>query len=342
MLNARYTPYASSNLSQTLTLLSGVPLCCFISLSALLPVSAQPSAQPQDANRVPAYDPLSDPRIDRREHPNAPRETRPPSLLNMGFQEGPPEPVHPVFLKFAAWLQKYRAAANKAELLAEGVNLAKMRRSALSELIKKNPQRALEWKISQENRALLPPEILAHLETSVAGCGEFNVLIILSPREGPQNPQAGKPSTGTLAGALRGARSGKTMTRQAILGDKIYQAYVYGWRRSLTTKYNIPLQGIAVDDSLAIDINPARVLAPGEMPPAGAKIGNPDRKCLLCGSDFRAAANRQAADEAGLVAQIGNTYYFFDSRNHLHQVIEKMIEMQLKMALSSAVFAMNH
>ena len=179
------------------------------------------------------------------------------------------------------------------------MQLAKTRRAALAELIVKNPQRALDWAISQANRAILPAEIVAQLETRVAGCAEYSVLITKSPL--PATPNSTAPP-----------RLVSTIMRYAVIDGKIFKAYVYGWRTKLTTKYNIPLHGVAVDNLLAIDINPARALEPGEKMPEGAKIGNPDKKCPLCGADFK--------EGAGVVAQIGSLYYFFDSSAHLKRL----------------------
>lgn len=289
--------------------------------------------QAQVAPEAPSYDPDTDPRIDRRPHPNAPRSSAPTSLLHLGVKPtGPIENENPVFLAFAIWIQKYRLApeTQKTELVIEGINLAKTRRIALLELIINNPQRALEWAVSYENRALLPDTILAHLETRVAGCGALDVIVSLSrPSSNPGRPQrTGQTNTpkartgGSLTDYLNSDARDKTLTRKARISGKSYDAYVYGWRRSLTTKYNIPLQGIAVDTALALDVNPARVLENDEMPPAGAIIGNAGRKCPLCGGDFSA--------ETGIVAQIGSVFYFFDSRAHLEQVAEKIIQGQLQ------------
>ncbi len=143
-------------------------VACCLAIGLLLP-----SLQAQDA----AFDPDTDPRIDRREHPNAPHTAQPPSPLDVGNPATQPKD-DPIFLEFAAWIQKYRLAAadKKPILLTEGVQLAKMRRAALAELIVKNPQRALDWAISQANRAILPTEIGAQLETRVAGCTEYKVI----------------------------------------------------------------------------------------------------------------------------------------------------------------------
>lgn len=271
------------------------------------------------------YDIENDPRIDRREHPNAPHIVREPSPLDFEPQNGANVKDDPIFLSFAAWIQKYRLAMEnkKPELVAEGLSLAKARRAALLELIKNNPQRALSWAISQENRAVLPVDILAQLETRVAGCGTYNVLITntMAPTRNSQpNISVAPTNSNQTSNEPPKERMVSTIMRYSAINGKVFQVYVYGWRKSLTTKYNIPLQGIAVDNLLAIDVNPARVLEAGEKVPEGAKIGNPDKKCPLCGADFK--------ENGGVVAQIGSIYYYFDSLAHLRQIAEKLIESE--------------
>lgn len=261
------------------------------------------------------FDPNTDPRIDRREHPNAPHIVQPPSPLDIESETlATAAKNDPIFLEFGSWIQKYRLATEdkKPTLLAEGLTLAKTRRTALSELIKNNPKRALDWAISRENRAILPAEVLAQLETRVAGCFDYSVLITNTPISGAGTPNGPTP------------RPVSTITRYAVRDGKIFKAYVYGWRTGLTTKYNIPLQGVAVDNLLAIDINPARTLEVGETVPANAKIGNADKKCPLCGADFN--------EETGVVAQIGSLYYFFDSPTHLKRLAEGLIEIEKSIA----------
>jgi hypothetical protein len=286
--------------------------------------------QAQVAPETPDYDPNTDPRIDRREHPNAPKSPSSPSPLRFGVKSaGPVENENPVFLAFAAWIQKYRLAneLQKKNLLVEGIALTKERRDALIELIKNHPQRALEWAVSRENRVILPPEVQEQLETHVTGCGDYDVLIA---RPSGQN-------NATLNGSLRRNppkltnTQRQTIMRYAVIGGKRYKVHVFGWRHGLTTKYNIPLHGIAVDNLLALSDAPARVLEAGEPVPAGAAIGNPDRKCPLCGGDYhedqtKLTAVAETDAEKSVIAQIGNIYYYFDNLAHLRQIETKLIQ----------------
>ncbi len=48
--------------------------------------------------------------------------------------------------------------------------------------------------------------------------------------------------------------------RAVVIGESRYKAAVYGRRMTMTTKMDIPLQGIVIDDTMAVDESPARVL----------------------------------------------------------------------------------
>lgn len=216
-----------------------------------------------------------------------------------------------VFLNFAAWVQTYRTTPEnrKAALEAEGVALAQQRRQMMLALFDSDPERAMKWAMPWSTRALLPPAVAQLLEVPVAGCGAFNVLAARMV-----DPQSG---------ALR-----VQIMRHAVVNGKIYKARVYGRKRGLTTKYNISQHGIAFDNVLLLHESPVRVLEPREAVPAGAKWGNADRKCPLCGKPAGGAASGAAGGEMAVIAQIGNTYYAFDSAEHVQRVAAQLEKME--------------
>src|SRR5262249_53232360 len=55
-----------------------------------------------------------------------------------------------------------------------------------------------------------------------------------------------------------------TVRRQVTLHGETFEAFVYGRRRALKSRTAVAFHGIAVDDKLAVDEDPVRVLRPAE------------------------------------------------------------------------------
>ncbi|MFN7142099.1 MAG: M66 family metalloprotease, partial [Limisphaerales bacterium] len=89
---------------------------------------------------------------------------------------------------------------------------------------------ALQQKVDQEVRLRLPDQIVALLETPISGRGEYGVL-------------AGLPTE-------RGAAP--VALRTVTLDGELYRAFVYGRREAMTSAKNVWLEGIAVDDVVAL------------------------------------------------------------------------------------------
>jgi hypothetical protein len=154
-----------------------------------------------------------------------------------------PSPSSATQAAFAAWSDRYQKAVNGREreaLVAEGVRLAVARRSALRELIQKNPRQALAEALPAEARQHLPVEVLERLEQAVSGRGFYGVLIA------DYFDEAGE------------ARS--EVRREVVMGGKRYQAFVYGNRLRQMTRPDTLLSGVAVDDLIALYDEPS----PGE------------------------------------------------------------------------------
>ncbi|MGC8990477.1 MAG: hypothetical protein ACP5MD_10170, partial [Verrucomicrobiia bacterium] len=138
-----------------------------------------------------------------------------------------------VHRKFAEWAKNYSAASLQAKtelpFLAQGEALARDRRAALKTLIETDPKQALALAIPSDVRELLPASISRYLEERISGQGALDVMISENFDEGTCKVQ-----------------------RTARVGDKTYQAFVYGQRLFQTCQSNIPLEGIAIDGSLAV------------------------------------------------------------------------------------------
>src|SRR5437899_9827555 len=150
------------------------------------------------------------------------------------------------FARFHDWAERYIAAdaSAKVALEAEGIALAETRREALASLIKTNPERALELAAPLSVRRALPLTVQRLLEERVSGRGTLAVLGVLA-EPGQENQ---------LAPTIRTAQ----------FGTRELNAFVSGRRLGEPTRANIPLNGIAVDNSFAVNENPVRVLEPVE------------------------------------------------------------------------------
>ncbi|MCZ7647696.1 MAG: PKD domain-containing protein [Planctomycetota bacterium] len=141
------------------------------------------------------------------------------------------------FLAFERWLNKWDGNQDhdSETLLAEGVQLAVQRRTALAKLIQFDPQKALEYALPASIRTRLPHEIVNELEVPVCGRGSYEVLI--------RRSAFGEPAS---------------VTRSVEFEGKRYRAFVYGRRERQRSKLDIPLHGIAIGDLLALHEHPSR------------------------------------------------------------------------------------
>jgi len=147
------------------------------------------------------------------------------------------------FERFRAWQEKFRAAADQAAVTAEGVALAQTRRAAMARWIERDPEFALAQAVGPDARRELPAAVLAELERWVEGRGGLEVLVKCGPEVKPAD----------------------RLTRNVRVGGENFRAFVYGRRLGQTTKYDLPIHGVAVDGRLALHSSPVRQLEPGEV-----------------------------------------------------------------------------
>ena len=78
---------------------------------------------------------------------------------------------------FSTWAERYlsAAAAQRAALEKEGVELALARRPVFQKLIQSDPRSALEQAVQRVVRQDLPESVVAWLEKPVSAKGDFNV-----------------------------------------------------------------------------------------------------------------------------------------------------------------------
>jgi len=148
---------------------------------------------------------------------------------------------------FADWAKRYASKTGGErtnQAIEEGLVLAKKRRSALKELMESDPALALSASIGQNTWSKLPSQIQDELETYVSGNGDLLILCAMP--------------------AL-GSRDGGGIQRVVRLNGRTYRGIVYGRRTNQTSKYNLPLHGIALDDSLLLDENVLEAVTPEEV-----------------------------------------------------------------------------
>ena len=207
-------------------------------------------------------------------------------------------PVDVVLGEFTAWTERLVNASTteRTQLLATGEALARERRAALKELIEADPQRALELAIPNAVRERLPANISGWLEERVSGRGNFGVLV-----------------------ADDFERKKSETLREVEIGGRRWRAFVYGKRLNQVTTPNAPVNGIAIDDVMAVHEDAVRPLSPDEaakVKPDGAALcpvsGQPSTingaEALgevagkierFCGAWHLAAYNQQLTANAG-------------------------------------------
>ncbi len=195
--------------------------------------------------------------------------------------------AQPAVSAFAAWTTRFSGTpttARSQELISEGVALAKNHRAAIADLIRSDPAKALSLTVPASVRQQLPPEVEAQLEQRVSGIGNLIVLGAMPAKGGP----AVEP-----------------IRRSVYINGKTYRGFVYGRRLNQTSKYQIPLNGIAVDGNLALSDASLRVLEPGESLDSTKSVVN------LAGSSPSVAAP--------VFAELDGKIYRFASAQDLQQ-----------------------
>jgi hypothetical protein len=177
-----------------------------------------------------------------------------------------------VFTAFTAWLARYEQqgwAAPTSPLLAEGRALSSARRAVLRELIRSDPQAALAQRVPYVVRRRLPVDLQALLEEPIHAVGSFEVSIACEFGED---------------------HSSSDLERFASFDGRRFSVFTYGRRLDVATKERLSINGIAVDDVLALEESPVRVLTTEE---AAARGWPTDRPVVEVLGEVRVLANAQ-------------------------------------------------
>ena len=148
---------------------------------------------------------------------------------------------------FDGWTKVYLAVADPGALVTRGVELARQRRALVKELILIDPARALALAVPPDTKRKMPLEIQAHLEEQISSYGDYSVIV--------------SDEIDPLTGAFKKSHIDRTV----VIKGKVYTASVYGRWLEMTSKKNIPISGIAIDDVMAVNESPVRNLSREEL-----------------------------------------------------------------------------
>jgi len=154
------------------------------------------------------------------------------------------------------------------------------------ELIQRDPKRALEMAVPFEWRRALPETVSRYFEEQVDGRGDLDVAMA-------EGPPATKPA----------------VYRQARIGQRRFEAFVYGGRLAQSCQADIPIHGIALDGKLAMAEEPVRFLTAAEArsAPTGTTAATAP-VCAVCGRD--------ASGPDALAGDVGGELMYFCGVEH--------------------------
>src|SRR6185503_434030 len=102
--------------------------------------------------------------------------------------------------------------------------------------------------------------------------------------------------------------TGSRIEREVTIGDSKYRALVYGRRENITTKLNIPLQGITLDGVMVVDEDPVK-----RVPPSQFQALHVDRAKVV---------------DSEAVAEVGGKLTYFSSQSELENFVRDQIEWE--------------
>ncbi len=174
----------------------------------------------------------------------------------------------PAIRDFRFWAVRFARETNpsaKRGMMEDGHALARGHREAIRQLIPTDPRRALLQALPMELRQELPKEIVAELEERINTRAVFGVYAAFS----------GDP---------------EPIRRVVETPEKRYNTFVYGRRLAQATTRDCYLVGIAVDDTMALDERPLRVLETRESP-------DPAKPVVRAPSDYPHGGSAPAAGD---------------------------------------------
>jgi hypothetical protein len=172
---------------------------------------------------------------------------------------------------FSQWQKQFSQRAPNSVELAQGVQLAKLRRVALSELIQTDPDAALAGSIAETARAELPAVVRAELETIVEADALYTnrVDMFHSAMAAGHVHAAMSADDATDSGSFMSANYVPVL----LVGDVAYFRHAAGVRARVAHLQVQPVRGIALNGHIAIASDVARLISdPSELVIAQARV----------------------------------------------------------------------
>jgi hypothetical protein len=220
-----------------------------------------------------------------------------------------------VFDEFDNWVDSYVKSADRntfkadEEQIGKGERLAIKRKEMLRELMQVDPKAALARAIPQNVYNQLPSFITENSEKQISAEGDFLVYAI----DGNKHSEDERDADANNLSANKSVKMHSSrIERAVVIGDNRYKAIVYGRRESMTTKMDIPLHGIVLDDTMVVNEAPARVIGSGEF------------------AEEATTTNAPVMDESQVAAEIGGKVVRFGSETELDAYVSRQIEWESK------------
>ena len=220
------------------------------------------------------------------------------------------------FLDFRTWIANYSkttVASQRMQIMADGLKLARVRRSLMEELMRRSPQKALANAVTLDVWKNLPPELQAEVEEPFSAIGNFRVLPVC---------MSGSQDIGYSD--HRGEKNPDVVRYTEIEGRTPLDSSVFGRRIRLSTKESSPVQGIRLGGLAALREEVFHELKPQEIATAESlyPIANPLRD-----RDF---GTGKPLEKNSVSALAGGKIFRFSNHNSLTSFNESIGQLDEK------------
>ncbi|MCF7847679.1 MAG: hypothetical protein K9M45_02420, partial [Kiritimatiellales bacterium] len=198
------------------------------------------------------------------------------------------------------WVEEFSGADEAAQqtMLARGVELARKRRTVMRRLMREHPDEAIRHALTLAEWLALPAEIRSLVEEPFSARAQVGVLISC------------------------GDTSSDTQISTVLPDGTVLDTFVYGRRRELATKNNLPVQGIRLDDLAVLRESVFQILDSADEAVALAlyETANPDAA--------RCFASGQPLGSDAVAALVGGKVFHFKNATVLEQFSARLAALE--------------